>query len=166
MLMFSNYDSVLYSSLKLNYFCKVGWEPEWIETMWSIVRVEYQHSYKGQYDKESLVPADNSRPTTPVRISITLTISNTLMMYTIRRCQRTCSTAWTSLLTWMRMKTRMSLTSTLLMMHSNVMIWSSGRSQSPQYISHFRTWRWITWPFLVSMVPICFAYELWFNKFY
>jgi len=166
MLTFSNYDSVLHPSLKLNYFCKVGWEPEWIETMWSIVRVEYQHSYKGQYDKESLVPADDSRPTTPVRISITLNISNALMMYTICRCQRTCSTAWTSLLTWMWMKTKTSLTSTLLMMHSNVMIQSSGGSQSPQYIPHFHTWHWITWPFLVSMVPICFAYELWFNKFY
>ena len=29
MLTFSNYDSVLHPSLKLNYFCKVGWKPEW-----------------------------------------------------------------------------------------------------------------------------------------
>ncbi len=99
MLTFSNYDSVLHPSLKLNYFCKVGWKPEWIETAQSIVQVEYQHSYKGQYDKESLVPADDSRPTTPVHILITLNISNALIMYTIHRCQRTCLTAWTSLLT-------------------------------------------------------------------
>src|SRR5229473_1055286 len=99
MLTFSNYDSVLHPSLKLNYFRKVGWEPEWIKTTQSIVRVEYQHSYKGQYDTESLVPADDSRPTTPVRISITLNISNALMIYTICRCQKICLTAWTSLLT-------------------------------------------------------------------
>src|SRR5260370_5585760 len=99
MLMFSNYDLVLHPSLKLNYFHKVGWEPEWIKTTRSIVQVEYQCSYKGQYDKESLVPADDSRPTTLVHILITLNISNVLMMYTIHRCQRTCLTAWTSLLT-------------------------------------------------------------------
>src|SRR5229473_1371696 len=75
MLTFSNYDSVLHPSLKLNYFCKVGWKPEWIETAQSIVQVEYQCSYKGQYDKESLVPADDSRPTTLVHILITLTVS-------------------------------------------------------------------------------------------
>src|SRR5229473_6359817 len=99
MLTFSNYDSVLHPSLKLNYFCKVGWKPEWIETAQSIVQVEYQHSYKGQYNKESLVPADDSKPTTPVCILITLNISNMLMMYTIHRYQRTYSIAWTSLLT-------------------------------------------------------------------
>src|SRR5216684_5956423 len=99
MLTFSNYDSVLHPLLKLNYFRKVGWEPEWIETAQSIVQVEYQCSYKGQYDKESLVLADDSRPTTPVHISITLNIYNALIMYTIHRCQKTCLTAWTSLLT-------------------------------------------------------------------
>ncbi len=72
--MCSDNKSALHPSLKLNYFHKVGWEPGWIEMARNIVQVEYQHSYKGQYDKELLVHHTDSRPTTLMHITITLKI--------------------------------------------------------------------------------------------
>ena len=61
-------DLVLHPLLKLNYFHRVGWESEWIETAQNIVQQEYDHSYKGQCDKVTSVPLGDHEPIMPVCI--------------------------------------------------------------------------------------------------
>ena len=37
--------SVLHPRHKLAYFTKAGWEPDWIDNVWDIIRSEFEASY-------------------------------------------------------------------------------------------------------------------------
>ncbi len=55
-------DLVLHLLLKLNYFCRVGWESEWIKTARNIIQLEYKCSYKGQYNEVTPLTLIDSDP--------------------------------------------------------------------------------------------------------
>jgi hypothetical protein len=65
---YSKEDLVLHPSFKLNYFRRVGWEPDWIESAWDIVRLEYEHTYKGQCDESTSGLVIEPDPMMPVSI--------------------------------------------------------------------------------------------------
>ena len=52
------------SKFKLNYFCKAGWEQDWIDTAKVIVCFEFNHKYSGKYNDPVDIPVD-LEPATP-----------------------------------------------------------------------------------------------------